>query len=69
MRKGKILPHDIRMQKNPQTKEDTFWIFTDFHGVMWTKVQLAPPHGNFIIGVTNPEIFYMLLLFQIICID
>ena len=22
----KILAHDIRMKKNPQTKEDTFWI-------------------------------------------
>ena len=30
----KILAHDMRMGKNPQTKEDTFWIFTDFHGVM-----------------------------------
>ena len=29
----KILAHDIRMEKNPQTKEDTFAIFTDFHGV------------------------------------
>ena len=26
----KILAHDIKMQKNPQTK-DTFWIFTDLH--------------------------------------
>ena len=30
----KILAHDIRMQKNPQTKEDTSWIFTDFHAVI-----------------------------------
>ena len=30
----KILAHDMRMKKNPQNKEDTFWIFTDFHGVM-----------------------------------
>ena len=29
-----ILPHDIRIQKNPQTKEDTSWIFTDFQGFM-----------------------------------
>ena len=28
----KILAHDMKMKKNPQTKEDTFWIFTDFHG-------------------------------------
>ena len=30
----KILPHNIRLQKNSQTKEDTSWIFKDFHGVM-----------------------------------
>ena len=30
----KILAHEIRVKKNPQTKEDTFWIFKDFHGVM-----------------------------------
>ena len=57
----KILEHNIRMQKNPQTKEDTFWIFTDFHGVLRTKVQLAPPYGNFINGVSNPKIVYTLL--------
>ena len=41
----KILAHDIRMQKDPQTNEDTFWIFTDVHGVMWvqsTTCTLAP---------------------------
>ena len=32
---SKVLAHGIRMQKNPQTREDIFWIFTDFHGVMW----------------------------------
>ena len=30
----KILAHVIRLRKNPQTREDIFWIFTDFHGVM-----------------------------------
>ena len=30
----KILAHSVRMKNNPQTNEDTFWIFTDFHGVM-----------------------------------
>ena len=30
----KILAHDMRMKKNPQIKENSFWIFTDFHGVM-----------------------------------
>ena len=29
----RTLVHDIRMKKNPQTKEDTFWI-ADFYGVM-----------------------------------
>ena len=33
----KILAHDISMQKNPKSKEDTFWIFTDFHGVTWVQ--------------------------------
>ena len=33
----KILAHDISMKKNLKSKEDTFWIFTDFHGV--TRVQ------------------------------
>ena len=30
----KILARDVRMKKNPQTKEDIFWIFTDIHGVI-----------------------------------
>ena len=30
----KILAHDIMMKKNPQIKENTFWIFTDFLGVI-----------------------------------
>ena len=30
----KILAYGIKMRKNPQTREDIFWIFTDFHGVM-----------------------------------
>ena len=29
----KILAHNIRMKKNPQTKENTFWI-ADLYGVM-----------------------------------
>ena len=39
----KILAHDIRMQKNPQTKEDTVWIFTDFHGVMRVQSPTCTP--------------------------
>ena len=31
----KILEHGIRMPKNPQTRVDIFWIFMDFHDVMW----------------------------------
>ena len=51
----KILAHGIRMQKNPQTRENIFWVFMDFHEVYGSKVQLAPPHGNFINSVANPE--------------
>ena len=36
----KISARDIRMKKNPQTKESTFWIFKEFHGVM--RVQSPP---------------------------
>ena len=44
----KILAHDMRMKKNPQTKLETFWIFTDFHGVIGSQFQLAPLHRKFI---------------------
>ena len=30
----KILGHDIRIEKNPQTRADIFCIFTDLHGVV-----------------------------------
>ena len=33
----KILAHDIRIKKNPQTKEDTFWI-VDFMELCGPKV-------------------------------
>ena len=36
----KILAHDIRMKKNPQTKEETFWV-ADFYGVMRAQIQLT----------------------------
>ena len=62
----KILAHDTRMQKNPQTKESTWRIFMELCG---SKVQMAQPHGNLINGFAKPEIVYMLLLFQILCID
>ena len=57
------------MKKNPQAKDGIFWIFTDFHEVSASKAQPAPPHRNVVNGVANPEIVYMLLLFQILCID
>ena len=31
----KILAHGIRIQNNPQTHVEIFWIFTDFHRIMW----------------------------------
>ena len=33
----RILALGTRIQKNPQTREDIFWIFTDFHRVMWVQ--------------------------------
>ena len=65
----KVLARDISMKKNPQINEDTFWIFTDFHVVMWVQSSTSTPHGSFISGVVNPEIVYMLLRFQILCVD
>ena len=42
----KILAHDIRMKKNPQTKEDTFWIM-DFYGVMRVQSPTCTPAQKF----------------------
>ena len=42
-----ILAYDIRMKKNPQTKEDTFWIFTDFHGAMRVESPKCAPAQKF----------------------
>ena len=61
----KILAHDIRMKKRTRRTLSALRIFIELCG---PKVQLAPPHGNFINGVANPEIVYMLLRFQIFCI-
>ena len=67
----KVLAHDVRMQKTPQTKRTLSGFLPTFMELCGSKVQLAPPLGNFInFGVGNPEIVYMLLLlFQILCID
>ena len=43
----KILAHGIRMQKNPQTTEDIFLIFTDSHGVMQAQRQTCTSAGKF----------------------
>ena len=43
----KILAHDMRMKKNPQTKEDTLWIFPYFHGVMRVQSQTCTPSRKF----------------------
>ena len=51
-----ISVHDIRMQKNPQTRVDIFWILKMFVELCGSKAQLAPLLENFINGVTNPEI-------------
>ena len=33
----RILAHGTRIKKKPQTREDIFWIFTDFPKVMWVQ--------------------------------
>ena len=33
----RVLGHGTRIQKNPQIREGIFWIFTDFHRVMWVQ--------------------------------
>ena len=43
----KILAHDIKMKKNPQTKDDTVWIFKDFHGVMRVESPTCTPARKF----------------------
>ena len=65
----KILAHKIRMTKNPQTKRTLSWFVRIFMELCQSKVQLAPPHGNFFRGVPNSELVYILLRFQILCID
>ena len=42
----KRLAHDIRVKKNPQTKEDNFWI-ADFYGVMRAQISTCPPVRKF----------------------
>ena len=43
----KILVHGICMQKNPQTRANIFWIFTDLHGVMQVPSPTYTPAQKF----------------------
>ena len=43
----KILAHGIRMQNNSQTREEIFWIFTDFHGVIQVQSPTCTPAQKF----------------------
>ena len=52
----KILAHDIRMQRNPQIRDEMFE----------SKIQLLPPHSNFIHGVANPKIVYLQFVLPIL---
>ena len=47
IRMRKILAHDIRKKKNPQTKGHTFWIFMDFHRVMRVQSSTFTPARKF----------------------
>ena len=42
----KILTRDIRMKKNPQTKEDTFWIAI-FYGFIRVQSSTCTPARKF----------------------
>ena len=42
-----ILAHGIMRQKNPQTREDIFWFFTDFHEVMRVESPACTPARKF----------------------
>ena len=35
------------MQKNPQTRVDVLWIFTDFHRVLWVQSPSCTPAREF----------------------
>ena len=66
----KVLPHDVKMQKNPQTKEGTSWIFTNFHGVMrlqspnCTAAQKFHQWKSFIHAATFSNTLYWLIFFK-----
>ena len=42
-----LLAHGTRIQKNPQTRQNIFWIFTDFHGAMWVQSPTYTPRQKF----------------------
>ena len=52
----KILARDIRMKKNPQTKKDNFWIFTDFQEVMQVQSPTYNPAKKFHQWLRSPQI-------------
>ena len=52
----KMLARDIRMKKNPQTKKDTFWIFTDFQEVMQVQSPTHNPAKKFHQWLRSPQI-------------
>ena len=58
LRTRKTLAHSIRMQKNPKTKEEIFWISTDLWSYAGPKSNLHTLHRNFINVITNSEIVY-----------
>ena len=61
----KMLAHDYYHKP----RRTLFGFLRIFMALCRSTVQLALTHGNFIPGFANPEIAYMLLSFQILCID
>ena len=59
----KILAHDIRMKKNPQTKERSLWNFEDFHGVMQVQTPAKTPARKFYQWRRQPRNTLHLMIF------
>ena len=47
--------HSIRMQRNPQTRENIFWIFTDFHSKVLLGKKKLPPQSSTSLEAVEPH--------------
>ena len=47
--------HSIRMERNPQTRENIFWIFTDFHSKVLLGKRKLPPQSSTSLETVEPH--------------